>query len=150
MVAVNRRAWHDYHILETFEAGLVLKGTEVKSLRAAKAQISDSFCRLHKGEAWLYNLYISPYEQGNIYNVDPRRTRKLLLHQAEIKRLIGKTTQRGLSLIPLKLYFRRGVAKVEIALVRGKQIYDKREVLKKKEIKREIERGLREFQKGTD
>lgn len=147
VVADNRKARHDFHIEETFEAGLVLQGTEVKSLRAGKANLRDSFARVDKGEAWVHNMHISPYEQGNIHNHDPKRTRKLLLHKAEINKLIGKVQQKGLTLVPLKLYFIRGKAKIEIALAKGKKLHDKRQDIAEKDAKREIARAFREKQK---
>jgi len=126
MIANNRRARHDYHIEETMEAGIVLQGTEVKSLRLGRVNLRDSFARVEKGEVFLYDMHISPYEQGNRFNHDPLRVRKLLLHKREIKRLIGKTREEGYTLIPTRLYFSRGKAKVELALAKGKKLYDKR------------------------
>jgi SsrA-binding protein len=139
-IARNPRATHDYHILETWEAGLVLKGTEVKSLRDAKATLVGAFARLHNGEVLLEGLHITPYEQGNRYNHLPERSRKLLLHRREIQRLIGSVEQKGLALVPLELYWRDGRAKVALALGRGKKQYDKRESLKKKDAERELAR----------
>jgi len=143
-VARNRKARHDYEILETFEAGLVLKGPEVKSLRVGKASFQDSFASVARGEVWLYSLHISPYEQANRFNVDPVRTRKLLLNRQEIRRLIGKVEEKGLTLVPLEIYFVRGHAKVQLALARGKKLHDKREALKKKQLDREARRGVGE------
>lgn len=143
IVTENRKARHDYFIEETYEAGLVLTGTEVKSLRAGKANLKDSYAQVENGEMYLFNMHISPYEQGNRFNVDPVRARKLLLHKDEINRLYGKVKQQGLTLVPLKLYFKRGRAKVEIALAKGKKLYDKREALATKDAQRQIERGLR-------
>ncbi len=143
IVATNRKALHDYFILETYEAGIVLKGTEVKSLRESKVNLKDSFARLKDGELFLLNMHISAYEQGNRYNVDPERTRKLLLHKREIYRLTGKINEKGLTLVPLKIYFKKGKTKIELALVKGKKLYDKRRVLKEKEAQREIARQLR-------
>ena len=147
IIAQNKKAFHDYAIEERFEAGIVLKGTEIKSIRAGRVNLKDSFARIEKGEVFLYNMHISPYEQGNRYNHDPLRTRKLLLHKSEINKLIGKTKESGYSLIPLKIYIKNGFAKVELALAKGKKKYDKREDLKKKAAQREIERAFRERQK---
>jgi len=143
IITQNRRARHDYHILSSVEAGLVLWGTEVKSLRLGQVNLKDSFARVEHEEVWLYNVHINPYDQGNRYNHDPTRKRKLLLHKTEIKRLIGKVEERGLTLVPLKIYFVRGVAKVELALVRGKRQYDKREEIARRDVQRDIERELR-------
>jgi len=143
VVCVNRKARHDYHIEEVFEAGLVLTGSEVKSLRDGRANLKDSYGRILKDEAFLLNAHISPYPAANRFNHDPTRTRKLLLHKQEIRRLAGKVQERGLTLIPLKLYFKNGRAKVELALARGKKLYDKRESLRKKAAQREIERSLK-------
>jgi SsrA-binding protein len=142
-VAQNRKARHLYHILETMEAGLVLSGTEVKALREGKASLVDAYALIERGEAWLLNLHISPYEQGNQFNHEPRRKRKLLLHRREIQRLIGKTREKGLTLVPLRLYFHEGWAKVELALVRGKKSHDKRDDIAKREAEREIARAMR-------
>ncbi|MGB9857211.1 MAG: SsrA-binding protein SmpB [Dictyoglomaceae bacterium] len=140
-VAVNRRARHDYFILETYEAGIALTGTEVKSLRQGKVSLVDSYADIENGELWLYDLHISPYEQGNIYNHDPKRPRKLLMHKDEIAHLIGKVREKGLTLIPLSIYFNeRGWAKVELGLAKGKKLYDKRRDLAEKAEKRELER----------
>ncbi|MCG0278447.1 MAG: SsrA-binding protein SmpB [Thermanaeromonas sp.] len=148
VVAENRKARHDYFIEETLEAGLVLTGTEVKSLRSGKANIRDSFARVENGEVFLYDMHISPYEQGNRFNHEPKRPRKLLLHKHEIRRLIGKTRERGYTLIPLKVYFTpRGIAKVELALAKGKKLYDKREAIRERDMKREMERAFRERQR---
>jgi SsrA-binding protein len=143
VVCVNRKARHDYFIEETYEAGLVLVGSEVKSLREGKANLKDSYARINKGEAFLLNTHISPYAAANRFNHDPTRTRKLLLHRQEIRRLTGKVKERGLTLIPLRLYFKNGRAKVELGLARGKKLYDKREALRKKAAQREIERSLK-------
>jgi SsrA-binding protein len=143
VVSENRKARHDYFIEESYEAGIALTGTEVKSLRAGKANLKDSYAQVEKGEMFLYNMHISPYEQGNRYNVDPVRPRKLLLHKKEINSLLGKVMQQGLTLIPLKVYFFRGRAKVELALAKGKKIYDKRAALAEKDARREIERAAR-------
>jgi SsrA-binding protein len=143
VVARNKRARHDYHILETYEAGLVLTGTEVKSLRSGKANLADSYAVMRGGEVFLLNLHISPYEQGNQFNHDPTRTRKLLLHRREIRRLIGAVERQGLTLIPLDLYFKRGVAKVTLALAKGKKLHDKRVDERRREDEREIARAVR-------
>ena len=141
-VARNPKATHDYHILETWEAGLVLTGTEVKSLRNGKASIREGFARLANGEVFLEGVNITPYEQGNRYNHDPVRTRKLLLNRREIQRLIGAVEQKGLTLVPLELYFKKGRAKVTLALGRGKKYHDRREDLKRRDAEREVARAL--------
>lgn len=146
-VAQNKKARHDYFIEDTFEAGIVLSGTEVKSIRQGKVNLKDSFARVRDGELYLINMHISPYEQGNRFNTDPTRTRKLLLHKREINRLIGQTKEQGYALVPLSLYFKNGFAKVELALAKGKKQYDKRESLKEKEAKRDVERAFRDRQK---
>ena len=143
IVAVNRKARAEYTVLETVEAGLVLQGTEVKSLRDHRATLQDSFARVERRGAYLYNLHISPYAYGHQDNHDPRRTRKLLLHKAQLRDLRGRTTQKGLTLIPLKIYFRRGVAKIELAVARGKRHYDRREELKRREHDLEMRRAVR-------
>ncbi len=141
IVAVNRKARHDYSILETFEAGIVLTGTEVKSLRRGKVSLQDSYADVKNGEVWIYNLHISPYEHGNIYNHDPKRSRKLLLNKDEIAYLVGKVRERGLTLIPLSIYFNeRGWAKVELGLAKGKKLYDKRRDIVERDERRELER----------
>ncbi|HZT44429.1 MAG TPA: SsrA-binding protein SmpB [Chthonomonadaceae bacterium] len=140
MITVNRRARHEYEILETFDAGLVLVGTEVKSLRAGRVNLQDAYCRIENGEAWLYNAHVTPYEQGNRWNVEPRRRRKLLLHHWQIEQLRAKTEQKGLTIVPLAMFFQRGFAKVEIALARGKKLYDKRESIAERDQEREIRR----------
>lgn len=142
MVARNRRARHDYEIMDTFEAGLALLGTEVKSLRDGKANLSDGYARVQGGEVLLLGIRIDPYKGGNRFNHDPERPRKLLLHRLEIRRLVGRTEEKGLTLIPLRLYFRLGVAKVEIALVRGKRQYDRRREIAKRDADRAIDRAL--------
>lgn len=143
VVVTNRKAYHDYFIEEALEAGIVLSGTEVKSLREGRINLKDSFARVENGEVLLYNCHISPYSHGNIFNHDPTRKRKLLLQRREIERLLGKAQQRGYTLVPLKVYFKRGWAKVELGLARGKKLYDKRETESKKSAQREIEKGLR-------
>lgn len=148
LVAQNRKARHDYHIEETFEAGLVLTGTEVKSLRAGRASLVDGFADVKDGEVWLHNVHIPEYTQGTWNNHEPRRTRKLLLRKDEIRRLVGKTQEQGLTLVPLALYFKDGYAKVELALARGKRSYDKRQALAEKQAKREAQRAL--VRRGRD
>lgn len=143
VVAENRKAWHDYFIDETFEAGLALTGTEVKSLRAGKANLRDSYAGLEKNELFLYNMHISPYEMGNRFNHDPLRTRKLLMHRSEIKRLTSRVREKGFTLVALRLYFKRGRAKVELGLARGKKLYDKRAQIAERDARRDTERELR-------
>jgi SsrA-binding protein len=143
LIARNKRARHEYSILDTWEAGLALTGTEVKSLRAGKANLSDSYGVVHDGEVWLLNLHISPYEQGNQFNHEPTRTRKLLLHRREIRRLIGATERQGLTLVPLDLYFKKGKAKVTLALGKGKKLHDQRADERKKDDEREMARARR-------
>ncbi len=143
LVANNKKAFHDYFIEETFEAGLVLAGTEVKSLRMGKCSIKEAFLRIEGGEMLICGMHISPYEKGNIFNKDPLRVRKLLLHKYEIMRLAGKVQEKGFALIPLKVYFRDSRAKVEIALAKGKKLYDKRASIAEKDRKREAERELK-------
>ena len=143
VICQNRKAYHDYHIEETFEAGIALSGTEVKSLREGKANVKDSYVIIKDHEVFLLNCHISHYSHGNIMNHDPLRTRKLLLHRKEINRLWGKTAMRGFTLIPLKIYFKGPVAKVEIALARGKKLFEKRETIKEKDARREIARAIR-------
>jgi len=140
-VATNRRARFDYDILERHEAGLVLTGSEVKSLRQGKASLSESFARIQDGEVWLENMHIPPYAQGQKAGYDPRRRRKLLLHRAEIDRLLGKTAERGLTLIPVRVYFSHGLAKVELGLGRGRRAYEKRQAVLEREHRREMERA---------
>ena len=141
VVATNRRARFDYEILERVEAGLVLTGSEVKSLRQGRASLSESFARVDGGEIWLENMHIPPYEQGDKRGYDPRRRRKLLLHRREIDRLVGKTAERGLALVPIRLYFSHGLAKVELGLGRGKRAFEKRQAQVEREHRREIERA---------
>lgn len=147
VIAQNKKAYHDYFIEDTYEAGIVLQGTEIKSIRAGRVNLKDSYAKVEKGELFLHNMHISPYEQGNRYNHDPLRTRKLLLHKKEIAKLLGITKEQGYSLVPLKIYLKNGYAKVLIGLAKGKKNYDKREDLKQKEAKRDIERAFRERQK---
>ena len=144
VVATNRKAFYDYHIEEKLEAGLVLKGTEVKSLREGRVNLMDSYATVDGGQVFLHHCHISPYSHGNLSNHDPLRTRKLLLHRKEINKLIGKTQLKGLTLIPLRIYFTpRGHAKIEIALAKGKKQYDRRERTKEREASREVERGMK-------
>jgi SsrA-binding protein len=144
LIADNRKAFHDYHILETFEAGIALLGTEVKGIREGKANLRDSFARVERAEVWLYNVHINPYSHRGYVDHDPRRRRKLLLHREEIRKLVGKTTQRGLTLVPTRLYFRKGKVKVTLALARGKQAHDKRETIRRREVERETRAMVKE------
>jgi SsrA-binding protein len=144
VVADNRQARFRYEILETYEAGIELKGTEVKSIRDSKVNLRDGYALIRSGEAWLLNVHVSPYERSSDYfNHDPRRTRRLLLHKQEIRKLIGKVEQEGLTLIPLKMYMKRGLVKISIALCKGKKIHDKRESLKERQDKREMARAMK-------
>jgi SsrA-binding protein len=142
LIAVNRKAYHDYHVEETIEVGMVLTGTEIKSVRAGRVNLREAYARIENGEAWLLNCHIAPYEQGNRYNHEPTRKRKLLLHREQINRLQGKVNEKGLTLVPLRLYIRNDVAKIALGLVRGKKLYDKREVIAKRDAAREVERDL--------
>ena len=144
LISRNRKAYHDYHIEETYEAGIVLKGTEVKSVRGAKVNLRDSYARVEGGELFLFNMHISPYDPGNRFNHEPRRIRKLLMHKAEIGRLAGKVQQKGYTLVPLKIYLRRGLVKVELGLARGKQLYDKRRSIAERDQRREMGRAVKE------
>lgn len=144
----NRKARHDYHIHEVFETGMVLTGTEVKSLRAGKANLKDSFAQIRNGEIMLHNMHISPYEEGNIFNHEPLRTRKLLMHKAEIIKLFSQTREKGFTLVPLKIYFKKGRAKLELGLASGKKNYDKRQDLAERSAKREVDRALKERQRS--
>jgi len=143
LLADNRRARHNYFFLEKFEAGMALTGSEVKSARGGKLQLSDAYAAVRGGEIWLYNAHISPYEQANQQNHDPVRPRKLLLHRHEIKRLIGKTQEKGLTLVPAKVYLRRGLIKCELALAQGKKVYDKREKIRRKVAEKEAKEAIR-------
>jgi len=143
IIATNKKAFHDYHITEKHQAGIVLTGTEIKSIRAGKVNLKDSFAKIEDGEIWLYKVHISKYEMGNIYNHDPERKRKLLLNRSEIRKLNDKLKGTGQTLIPLKLYLVNGWAKIEIGLAKGKKMYDKREDLAKKSAKREMERAAK-------
>ncbi|HHU63977.1 MAG TPA: SsrA-binding protein SmpB [Clostridiales bacterium] len=144
VIAQNRKARHDYFIEETYEAGIVLSGTEVKSVRAGKINLKDSYAMVKDGEVFVHNMHISPYEKGNIFNKDPVRTRKLLLHKNEINKLTGYITQKGYSLIPLRVYLVRGLVKVELAVAKGKKLYDKRRDIAKRDAQREMERQFKE------
>ena len=144
IIAENRKARHDYIIEESFETGIVLTGTEVKSMRGGRINVKDSYAQIENGEIFLHGMHISPYEHGNIFNVDPLRPRKLLMHKREIMRLFGKVKTDGLTLVPLKVYFERDKVKVELALVRGKKLYDKREAAAEKSAKREMDRAIKE------
>lgn len=143
----NRKARHDFHIEEVYEAGIELKGTEVKSLRNGRANLKDSFALVRNGEVFVHNMHISPYEQGNRFNHEPTRVRRLLLHKHEISKLIGATQREGLALVPLKIYFKRGKAKMALALGKGKKLYDKRQDMAERDAKREVEKAFRERQK---
>ena len=143
MIAKNKKAYHDYFILDTYEAGIVLHGTEVKSLRMGKCSIKESFIRIENGEVFIYGMYISPYEKGNIFNKDPLRVKKLMLHKAEINKLIGKTKEKGMAIVPLKVYFKGSLVKVEIGLAKGKKLYDKRQDIAKKAQQREASRDFK-------
>ena len=143
-IAQNKKAYHDYFVLETYEAGIELKGTEVKSLRQGKCNLKDAWCSVVDGEIFVNGMHISPYDHGNIFNRDPMRVRKLLMHKKEISRLYGTVKQEGLTLIPLSVYFKKGRAKVQVGLCKGKKIYDKRETAARKEADRKIDRALKE------
>ena len=143
LVANNKKAYHDYFIDETYETGISLAGTEVKSVRMGKCSVKEAFVKVEKEEVWVYGMHISPYDQGNRFNHDPLRTRKLLLHKYEIIKLLGKIQEKGYTLIPLNLYFKKGKVKVTVALVTGKKLYDKRQALAEKEAKRDIERRMK-------
>ncbi len=144
LIANNKKARHDYFIDEVYEAGLVLTGTEIKSIRQGKVNLKESYAKIDNGEVMIYNMHISPYEQGNRYNTDPMRERKLLLHRQEIRKLIGYTTQKGLTLIPLKVYLNeKGLAKMELAVARGKKLFDKRDDIAKKDADRRMEKQMK-------
>ena len=142
-VANNKKAYHDYFIEEKYEAGLALHGTEVKSLRMGKCSVKESFVRIERGEVFVYGMHISPYEKGNIFNKDPLRVRKLLLHRQEIRRMESRIAEKGYTLVPLQVYFKNGLAKVEIGLAKGKKLYDKRQAIAKKDQRREAEKELK-------
>ena len=143
LVANNKKAYHDYFIDDTYEAGIALHGTEVKSLRLGKCSIKESFIRIENGEVFVYGMHISPYEKGNIFNKDPLRVKKLLMHKMEINKLTGKVAEKGCTLVPLQVYFKDGKAKMEVGLARGKKLYDKREDIAKKDVKRATEREFK-------
>ncbi len=143
LVANNKKAYHDYFVDEKYEAGLVLHGTEVKSLRMGKCSIKEAFIRVENGEVWVYGMHISPYEMGNIFNKDPLRPKKLLLHKYEINKLLGKIKEKGFTLVPLQVYFKDGRAKIEMGLCRGKKMYDKRQDIAKKDQRREAEKEFK-------
>lgn len=143
LVANNKKAYHDFFIEETYEAGIVLHGTEVKSLRMGKCSIKEAFIRIENGEVYVYGMHISPYEKGNIFNKDPLRIKKLLLHKQQIRKLIGSSSEKGYTIVPLKVYFSNGRAKIEIGLAKGKKLYDKRQDIAKKDQRREAEKELK-------
>ena len=143
LIANNKKAYHDYFVEETYEAGIALHGTEVKSLRMGKCSIKESFVRIEKGEVFIYGMHVSPYEKGNIFNRDPLRVKKLLLHKGEINKLVGKIAEKGFTLVPLKVYFKGSLVKVEIGLAKGKKLYDKRADIAKKDMRREAERDFK-------
>ena len=144
VIAQNRRARHEYFILDTYEAGLVLTGTEIKSLRAGQVSLQEGFARVDKGEAWLEEVYIAPYEWGSWLNQPSKRRRKLLMHRRQVRELIEKTQEKGLTIVPLRLYLKNGRAKVELGIARGKHLYDKREAMAERDAQRDIERALRQ------
>jgi len=143
LIATNRQARYNYHILESFEAGIALKGTEVKSLREAKASLGEGFARIDNGEIWLHSLHITPYSKSSDHQYNPVRVRKLLLHKAEIKRLLSKTAEKGLTLVPVRLYFKRGKVKIELGLAKGKKLFDKREDIKRRTQEREVREQIK-------
>lgn len=148
VIATNRKAYHDYHVVETHEAGIVLTGTEIKSVRAGSVNLRDSYAQVRNGEVWMLNAHIAPYEPASRQNVNPYRDRKLLLHRGEIVRLMGRVREKGFTLVPLRMYLKKHRAKVEIGLVRGKKLYDKREAIAKRETAREIERAVKERERA--
>ena len=149
LIANNRKAYHDYIILESFEAGMALTGTEIKSIRAGRVNLKEGYARPDGGELWLYNVHISKYDPGSRYNHEPTRTRKLLLHRNQINELAGKSSQKGFTLVPLKLYLnKKGIAKVEIGLAKGKRVYDKRETMSQRQADREMERAIKTSKKN--
>ncbi len=150
VLAKNKRARHDYYVVDTVEAGVVLKGTEVKSVRLGKVQLIDSYVRVEDGEVFLHGVHISPYEFGNRFNVDPRRRRKLLVHKAEIRRLRRQVLEKGMALVPLTVYLKRGRVKIEIGVCRGKKSFDKRQTLRERDAKREMDREMKNRGKDTD
>lgn len=143
LIANNKKAYHDFFILDTYEAGIALHGTEVKSLRMGKCSIKESFIRIENGEVFIYGMHVSPYEKGNIFNKDPLRVKKLLLHKAEINKLLGKVKEKGMSVVPLRVYFKGSLVKVEIGLAKGKKLYDKRDDIAKKDQQREAQRDFK-------
>lgn len=143
LIAQNKKAYHDYFIEQTYEAGIVLVGTEVKSIRQGAGSVKESFIKIKEGEAYIFNMHINPYDKGNIFNKDPLRTRKLLLHKKEINKLIGETTQKGMTIVPLKVYIKGSLVKVEIGLARGKKLHDKRDDIAKKDVRRQNEREFK-------
>ena len=143
-IAENRKAFHDFHILETFEAGVVLLGTEVKAIREGKVNLRDSFARIEDGEVWVYNIHINPYRNRGYSDHEPTRKRKLLLHGQEIRKLIGKTVEKGMTLVPVRMYFKNGRVKVAVSLAKGKKEYDKRETIKRREVDRETRSAIKE------
>ncbi len=147
VIARNKKARHDFFIEETYETGIILKGTEIKSIREGKVNLKDSFAMVENGEVFLYNMHVSPYSHGNRENHEPERKRKLLLNKSEIRSLIGKTTMKGYTLVPLSLYIKRNLAKIELALAKGKNVHDKRETIARKTAQREIEKALKERQR---
>ena len=149
LIANNKKAYHDFFILDTYEAGIALHGTEVKSLRMGKCSIKESFIRIENGEVFIYGMHVSPYEKGNIFNKDPLRVKKLLLHKSEINKLLGKVKEKGMSVVPLKVYFKGSLVKVEIGLAKGKKLYDKRDDIAKKDQQREAQREFKEKKYGT-
>jgi len=150
VLAKNKRARHDYHVVDSLEAGVVLHGTEVKSVRLGKVQLVDSFVRIEDGEAYLVGAHISPYEQGNRFNVDPRRRRKLLVHKSEIRRLNRQVMEKGMTLVPLSVYLKRGIVKLEVGVCRGKRAFDKRETIRRRDAQRDMERQIRRRGRGEE
>ena len=146
LIANNKKAWHDYFIEETFECGIELFGTEVKSMRLGKCSLKEAFVQIRNGEVFIYGMHISPYEKGNIFNKDPHRVRRLLMHKKEIGKLAGKVAQQGYTIVPLETYFDHGLVKVQIALAKGKKLYDKRDAIAKKDARRDVERAFAERQ----
>ena len=147
LIANNKKAWHDYFIEENFECGIELFGTEVKSMRLGKCSLKEAFVQVKNGEVFIYGMHISPYEKGNIFNKDPLRVRRLLLHKKEIAKLAGKVAQQGYTIVPLETYFDHGLVKVQIALAKGKKLYDKRDAIAKKDARRDVERAFAEHQR---
>ena len=148
LIANNKKVYHDYFLEETFEAGIALAGTEVKSMRMGKCSIKEAFVRIQKGEVFIYGMHISPYEKGNIFNKDPLRPKKLLMHKSEIRKLVGKIAEKGYTLVPVEVYFKGSLVKVDIALAKGKKLYDKRQDIAKRDMKRENEREFKHILKG--